>query len=153
MNANRCAGWTAVAAVAVVLSGLAGPIPQATAQEKKTLKVSIIPISDVAPLFAAVKEGYFKQQGLEIDTVPTAGGAIGIPGLLAGAYDIVFTNVVSTVQAKAQGLPVKIIAPASAVGDGSQGEGGAGILVRKGEGIRTGADLAGLLDRAARKRP
>lgn len=95
----------------------------AHAQEKKTLKVSIIPISDVAPLFAAVKEGYFKQQGLEIDTAPTAGGAVGIPGLLAGAYDIVFTNVVSTVQAKAQGLPIKIIAPASAVGDGSQGEG------------------------------
>lgn len=112
----------------------------AQAQEKKTLKVSIIPISDVAPLFAAVKEGYFRQQGLEVDTAPTAGGAFGIPGLMAGAYDIVFTNVVSTVQAKAQGLPIKIIAPASAVGDG---EGGAGILVRKGEGIRSGADLVG----------
>jgi NitT/TauT family transport system substrate-binding protein len=112
----------------------------AQAQEKKTLKVSIIPISDVAPLFAAVKEGYFRQQGLEVDTAPTAGGAFGIPGLMAGAYDIAFTNVVSTVQAKAQGLPIKIIAPASAVGDG---EGGAGILVRKGEGIRSGADLVG----------
>lgn len=126
---------------AAAVAGLA--VLPAHAQEKKTLKVSIIPISDVAPLFAAVKEGYFKQQGLEIDTAPTAGGAVGIPGLVAGAYDIVFTNVVSTVQAKAQGLPVKIIAPASAVGDGSQGEAGAGILVRKGEGIRTGADLAG----------
>jgi len=115
----------------------------AHAQEKKTLKVSIIPIQDVAPLFAAIKEGYFKQQGLEIDTAPTAGGAIGIPGLVAGAYDIAFTNVVSTVQARAQGLPVKIVAPASAVGDSAQGAGGAGILVRKGEGIKTGADLAG----------
>jgi NitT/TauT family transport system substrate-binding protein len=115
----------------------------AQAQEKKSLKVSIIPIQDVAPLFAAMKEGYFKQQGLEIDTAPTAGGAVGIPGLLAGAYDIVFTNVVSTVQAKAQGLPIRIIAPASAVGDGSQGDGGAGIVVRKGEGIKTGADLVG----------
>ena len=115
----------------------------AQAQEKKALKVSIIPISDVAPLFAAIKEGYFKQQGLEIDTAPTAGGAVGIPGLIAGAYDIVFTNVVSTVQAKAQGLPIKIISPASAVGDGTQGEEGAGILVRKGEGIKTGADLVG----------
>jgi NitT/TauT family transport system substrate-binding protein len=115
----------------------------AQAQEKKALKVSIIPIQDVAPLFAAIKEGYFKQQGLEIDTAPTAGGAVGIPGLLAGAYDIVFTNVVSTVQAKAQGLPIRIIAPASSVGDGSQGDGGAGIVVRKGEGIKSGADLAG----------
>jgi NitT/TauT family transport system substrate-binding protein len=118
-------------------------VQPALAQEKKALKVSIIPIADVAPLFAAIKEGYFRQQGLEIDTSPTAGGAVGIPGLLAGAYDIVFTNVVSTVQARAQGLPIKIIAPASAVGDGSQGEGGAGILVRKGEGIKTGADLVG----------
>jgi NitT/TauT family transport system substrate-binding protein len=115
----------------------------AQAQEKKVLKVSIIPIADVAPLFAAVKQGYFKAQGLEIDTAPTAGGAVGIPGLLAGAYDIVFTNVVSTVQARSQGLPIRIIAPASAVGDGSQGEGGAAIVARKGEGIKTGADLVG----------
>jgi len=115
----------------------------AQAQEKKALRVSIIPINDVAPLFAAIKEGYFKQQGLEVDTAPTAGGAVGVPGLMAGAYDIVFTNVVSTVQARAQGLPVKIIAPGSAIGDGSQGDGGAGILVRKGEGIKTGADLVG----------
>jgi len=115
----------------------------AQAQEKKALKVSIIPISDVAPLFAAIKEGYFKQQGLEIDTAPTSGGAVGVPGLMAGAYDIVFTNVVSTVQARAQGLPIKIVAPGSAIGDGSQGDGGAGILVRKGEGIKTGADLVG----------
>lgn len=111
------------------------------AQEKKQLKVSIIPIMDVAPLFAAQKEGYFKEQGLEIDTAPTAGGAIGIPGLMAGAYDLVFTNVVSTVLAKAQGLPVRIVTPGSAVGD--SGDGGAGLLVRKGEGLKTGANFAG----------
>lgn len=127
----------------VTLLAAAFMILPAQAQEKKVLRVSIIPIADVAPLYAAVKQGYFKAQGLEIDTAPTSGGAVGIPGLLAGAYDIVFTNVVSTVQAKAQGLPIRIIAPASAVGDSSQGEGGAAVLVRKGEGITTGADLVG----------
>jgi NitT/TauT family transport system substrate-binding protein len=137
LDARRLLAPLAAMVLAASLSLPAG------AQEKKVLKVSIIPIADVAPLYAAVKQGYFKQQGLEIDTAPTAGGAIGIPGLLAGAYDIVFTNVVSTVQARVQGLPIKIIAAASAVGDGSQGEGGAAILVRKGEGIRTGADLVG----------
>lgn len=130
--------WTTAALAAGVM--LVSP---AHAQEKQTLRVSIIPISDVAPLFAAIKQGYFREQGLEIDTAPTTGGAVGIPGLLAGAYDIVFTNVVSTVQARAQGLPIKIIAPASAVGDGSQGPAGAGILVRSGEGIKSGADLVG----------
>lgn len=130
--------WIATALAASVMT--AAP---ALAQEKKTLKVSIIPIADVAPLFAAIKQGYFREQGLEIDTALTTGGAVGIPGLLAGAYDIVFTNVVSTVQARAQGLPIQIIAPASAVGDGSTGPAGAGILVRSGEGLKSGADLAG----------
>ena len=135
-------GPLAALAAMLVTSATILSLP-ASAQEKKLLKVSIIPIADVAPLSAAIKEGYFKEQGLEVDTAPTTGGAVGIPGLLAGAYDIVFTNVVSTVQAKEQGLPIKIIAPASHVGDGSQGEGGAGILVRKGEGLKSGADLAG----------
>jgi NitT/TauT family transport system substrate-binding protein len=130
-------------ATAVLLASLALAAVPTLAQEKKVLKVSIIPIADVAPLFAAIKQGYFEKQGLQIDTAPTTGGAVGIPGLMAGAYDIVFTNVVSTVQARAQGLPIKIIAPASAVGDGSQGPAGAGILVRSGEGLKDGADLAG----------
>ena len=138
---TRKAGTLFAGLVAAAISAMVAVSAQA--QEKKSLRVSIIPISDVAPLFAAVKEGYFKQQGLEIDTAPTAGGAVGIPGLLAGAYDIVFTNVVSTIQAQAQGLPIKIIAPGSAIGDGSQGDGGAGIVVRRGEGIKSGGDLVG----------
>jgi NitT/TauT family transport system substrate-binding protein len=134
--------WRQWISAALLAAGAMTAAP-ALAQEKRTLKVSIIPIADVAPLFAAIKQGYFREQGLEIDTAPTTGGAAGIPGMLAGAYDIVFTNVVSTAQARAQGLPIKIIAPASAVGDGSQGPAGAGILVRSGEGIKGGADLAG----------
>ena len=55
MKANRCAGWTAVVAVAVVLSGLAGPIPQATAQEKKTL--AWIPKATNSTFWLAVKRG------------------------------------------------------------------------------------------------
>lgn len=134
--------WRRWSAAALLAAGALVGAP-AVAQEKQTLKISIIPIADVAPLFAAIKQGYFRERGLEIDTAPTTGGAVGIPGLLAGAYDIVFTNVVSTAQARAQGLPIRIIAPASAVGDDSQGLVGAGILVRSGEGIKSGADLAG----------
>lgn len=136
IGAALAAGMMALAA------GIAAVAP-ATAQEKKTLKVSIIPIADVAPLFAAIQQGYFREQGLEIDTAPTTGGAVGIPALFAGAYDIVFTNVVSTVQARAQGLPVKIIAPASSIGEGIDGPAGAGILVRADDGLKGGADLAG----------
>ena len=55
MKANRCAGWTAVVAVAAVLSGLAGPIPQAAAQDKKTL--AWIPKATNSTFWLAVKRG------------------------------------------------------------------------------------------------
>lgn len=132
----RCLRRMLVAAVAGCV--MAGP---ALAQEKTKLRVSVIPIVDVAPLYAAQQQGYFAEEGLEVDTAPVSGGAAGIPGLVGGAYDFVFTNTVSLAQAVAQGLDVKIVAPASDVR--SQAPDIAAILARTDSGIKTGADLNG----------
>src|SRR5450830_222530 len=79
--------------------------PAAQAAPEK-LRVSIIPINDVTPLFAAIKQGYFAEEGLEVDTAPSAGGATGIPGLIAGSFDIVYGNVVSMLLAAQQGIDI-----------------------------------------------
>ena len=76
----------------LALGAMLGTMPAGAAEK---LRVSIIPINDVTPLFSAIKQGYFAEEGLEIDTAPSAGGAVGIPGLVAGSYDIVYGNVVS----------------------------------------------------------
>ena len=55
------------------------------AAEPATLRVSVIPTSVLAPLYAGIKNGYFKDEGLTIDLAPTAGGAIGIPALVGGS--------------------------------------------------------------------
>ncbi|KAH2814334.1 hypothetical protein KXV85_004779, partial [Aspergillus fumigatus] len=39
-----------------------------------------------------IKYGSFKEEDLNIDLARTAGGAIGIPGLAGGSYDIAFGN-------------------------------------------------------------
>lgn len=119
----------------------AAGIGSAQAQEKTRLRVSVIPIVDVAPIYAAIKEGYFKAEGLEVDTSPVAGGAGGIPGLMGGAYDFVFSNVVSIVLARSQGLPLKIVAPGSAARNTPPDL--AAVFVRKGENLKRGADLQG----------
>lgn len=126
-------------AVAGLLFGLGAS--SLLAQEKTKLRISIIPIVDVAPLFAAIQEGYFRDEGLEIDTAPVMGGAVGVPGLVAGAYDVVFTNVVSTILAKQQGIALKIIAPASSVPEGGPVTGG--IIARKADRLKAGPDFAG----------
>jgi NitT/TauT family transport system substrate-binding protein len=47
----------------------------ASAAEPATLRVSVIPTSVLAPLYAGIKYGYFKEEGLSIDLAPTVGGA------------------------------------------------------------------------------
>jgi NitT/TauT family transport system substrate-binding protein len=80
------------------------------AQSLEKVRVSIIPVYDVAPLYAALVKGYFKEVGLDVETAPTAGGAAGIPGLIGGSVDIAYGNVVSALLAVQQGLDLKVIA-------------------------------------------
>lgn len=118
-----------------------GQVRLAAAQETTNLRVSIIPIVDVAPLIAAIEQGFFEEENLIVDTSPVAGGAAGVPGLVGGAYQIAFTNVVSTILAREQGIDIQIIAPGSATGASPPDD--AGLIARSGEGIATGADLEG----------
>jgi NitT/TauT family transport system substrate-binding protein len=116
-----------------------GAMPASAAPEK--LRVSIIPINDVTPLFSAIKNGYFAEEGLEIDTSPSAGGAVGIPGLVAGSFDIVYGNVVSMLLAAQQGIDIRVVAPGTKV-DKVEDDSSA-MVVRSDSGIATGKDLEG----------
>lgn len=120
---------------AVILS--TGP---SHAQALKKVRVSIIPIIDVAPLMVARKQGFFAREGIVVDTSPTAGGAVGIPALVGGAVDITFGNVVSTMLAASQGLDIRVVAPATQFKETSAI---AVLIGRKGDTYRTAADFAG----------
>jgi len=116
-------------------------IQRGTASDLEKVRVSIIPINDVAPLFVAMQNGYFRELGLEIDTTPSAGGAAGIPGLIGGSFDVVYGNVVSVLLASQQGLDVKVIAPGTKVDQRETDT--TPILVRSDSGIKSGKDLEG----------
>lgn len=119
---------------------LAAQHTPATAQTTK-IRVSVVPIIDLAPLYAAVRQGYFAAEKLEVDTSPVVGGAAGLPALAAGQVQIAFSNVVSTALGTSQGLGFKMIAPAA---DAPQSPPDAsGIMMAKGKGFRTGKDLEG----------
>src|SRR5262245_28080 len=102
----------------------------------RKIRLNILPAGEVSPPFAAIKIGWFAAEGLEVDTTPSVGGAAGIPGLVGGAYDIIYSNFVSNVLACARGLDVKGISAASTGGK-------AGIVARKDSGLKSGADLNG----------
>jgi NitT/TauT family transport system substrate-binding protein len=113
----------------------------ARAAELERVRVSIIPINDVTPLFVAIKQGFFEQEGLMVDTSPSSGGATGIPGLVAGSYDIAYGNVVSTMLAAQQGIELRVVAPGTKIQEAKNDH--SALVVRRDSGIRSGQDLEG----------
>lgn len=113
----------------------------AFAADPTLVRVSIIPIFAVAPHFVADKEGWFKAENIEVTTQPLQGGALGIPGLVAGSFDVLYTNTVSVLTALERGIDLRIIAESTRVP--ATPPDGVALFKRKGEPIKTGKDLEG----------
>lgn len=113
-----------------------------------TLKVGVIPIIDVAPLYLGIDKGFFEKQNLKIQPQLAAGGAAIVPAVMSGDAQIGFSNNVSLFIATSKGLPIKLISegvgisPTSTAGAGSD-VGYCEVLVGRKSPIRKPADLAG----------
>ena len=138
MNASSLKRLLQIATLAI--SGLLTLTPGAQAQPTK-IRVSTIPIIDTAPLQVGIAKGFFAAEGLEVDTTPTAGGAMGLPALAAGQVQITFSNIISVVLGAKQGLGFEIIAAGSNTGDKTPDL--AALIAKKGSTIKTGKDLEG----------
>jgi NitT/TauT family transport system substrate-binding protein len=112
-----------------------------TAASAQTVRVNYIPIVDVTPLFIAIDKGYFAAEGLTIVPTPSVGGAAGVPGLMAGAFDVMYGNVASTMLAEQQGFKLEIVAAGTKQYDSPLDTNG--MVARKGDAIKTGKDLEG----------
>jgi NitT/TauT family transport system substrate-binding protein len=109
-------------------------------QTPTTVRVNIVPISDLAPLFAGIREGFFKQEGLDVSLQTSqGGGAVGIPALVAGAYDIVFTNAPSAILALQQGINIRAIAAPSVTF--REPPENVGLLARSSDRIESGKSM------------
>jgi NitT/TauT family transport system substrate-binding protein len=84
-------------------------LPWDLARAEIKLQVGTIPIGDLSPFFIAQEKGFFKEAGLDITTVPMAGGAAIQPALASGALNIGWSNVVSTFQGHLEGFDYRFI--------------------------------------------
>ena len=116
------------------------PVGNAMAQAA-ALRISVIPIFDVAPLFAAQAQGYLAAEGLTVSTDQVVGGTVGIPGIVSGDYDIAYSNAPSVVLALDRGIDLRIMIQGSGVADPPPAP--VALIKRAGDPIRTGKDLEG----------
>jgi NitT/TauT family transport system substrate-binding protein len=99
-------------AVALAAGVLLSPFT-AVAQQK--IKLGLLPFSESLAAVIADKQGYFKEEGLEVEIAKFDSGAIAVPVLQSGRMDIVLSSTVSTFQAIEQGLDALVLAPGAIV--------------------------------------
>jgi NitT/TauT family transport system substrate-binding protein len=92
-------------------------------------------------MFVAMEKGFFKAEGLELETLPLAGGAPIINGVVSGDLQFGWTNVISLYQARVGGFDFKLIA-GGATNVKAKNESHA-IQVAKNSPLKTAKDLEG----------
>jgi NitT/TauT family transport system substrate-binding protein len=112
------------------------------AAEQTTLRVGVIPIADVAPLYLGIRQGFFEDQQLKIEPQLAEGGAAITPAVLSGDFQIGFSNTVSLLIAASKDLPVTIISQ-GVLGGKTKDEAWADLLVLKDGPIKEPKDIEG----------
>ncbi|MFE7031088.1 ABC transporter substrate-binding protein [Streptomyces sp. NPDC057621] len=107
-----------------------------------TVQAGFIPVIDVAALYLGEKQGFFSERGIKLDIKTAQGGAALVPPVVSGQYQFAFSNIVSVLSARGQGLPLKVIASGSN-STGTEGKDVTMIRVPKDSPIRSAADLEG----------
>jgi NitT/TauT family transport system substrate-binding protein len=107
-----------------------------------TLRVGVIPIADVAPLYLGMEKGFFEEEQLTIEPQLAEGGAAITPAVVSGDFQIGFSNTISLLIAASEGLPVEIISQGVLAGK-SEEEAWADLLVLKDGPIKEPQDLEG----------
>lgn len=111
----------------------------AAAADLIKVRAAALPIVDTAPFFAALQQGYFTQEGLDVSIAPEYTGTVGLSGAAGGSYDIVYTNVPSGLMAIQQGFDLRFISLASSMGPPDV----TALVVRKGENLSKPKDFVG----------
>lgn len=130
-------------AVVTALGGCGGDDDESSSGDGTTdVKVGVIPIVDVAPLYLGVDKGFFEDEGLKVTLESGQGGAAIVPGVASEQFEFGFSNNVSLLVAKQQGLPIKLVAAGNST-TGEVGNDFSAVVVPEGSAIKSAADLAG----------
>lgn len=101
---------TAVAVTIAIALSAVSPSQGARAQEQITkIKVGYIPIGVYSYFWRARDAGYFKEENLDVELVPMAGGGQIIPALQSGALQFGITDALGVLNARNGGIPVTYV--------------------------------------------
>jgi NitT/TauT family transport system substrate-binding protein len=70
--------------------------------ERSTITVAVLPTVEIAPLQLGIRNGYFKDLGLEVKVEVATSGQATVTGMINGQYDIVYSTYPPIIAAQAK---------------------------------------------------
>jgi NitT/TauT family transport system substrate-binding protein len=108
-----------------------------------TVRLGYVPVASAGALELGIQEGFFADEGLDLELTAGAGGAALLPALTSGSLDLVLGHPISMFTAEDKGLSMKIVAGygyTAAEGDGRDSN---AVVVKPDSGITSVTDLEG----------
>ena len=130
-----------MSAFAILTLLLTGSPATAATPETPKLRIGVIPIAGLTPIYAATKLGFFKDEGLEVTLETSSGGAQSLPLVVQGTLQISNAPVVSVALANQQGFDLRMLPPS--LDEKSVAPAQTADLVLKNGPIKTVMDLKG----------
>jgi NitT/TauT family transport system substrate-binding protein len=112
---GRTAAWCAAALLALLAAacggsdGGGGGGGGGQVSKPQTVKVAVLPVADVAPIYLGIKKGFFKAEKLTLKPQIMQGGAEVTAAVVSGSINVGFSSVEPLMIAKSKDLPVKIM--------------------------------------------
>ena len=113
--------------------------------ELQPVSIGITGLATNAPLYIAQREGWFEEAGLDVSIEIVGGAAAVVPALSSGEHQIGSGNLISTMQANQQGIPLVAISGINTAPESCDDEEHltSAILVPEDSDVQTAADLEG----------
>ena len=125
------------------------PAPASGADGTATLKVGTIGIASDAAIKMAIDKGYFKEEGLTVETSVVANPPAGVAAAQSGQLDLTYSPSIPMLNAMSQNVPLKVIAGADGYADDAREQkdlgkvDDTGLFIPKGSTITNPKDLEG----------
>jgi NitT/TauT family transport system substrate-binding protein len=147
MVRTRLLSLITITALAVATAGCSGSNDSSNSSGGSSsggvdkVKVGVIPILDVAPIYLGKEQGFFTKQKIELTMEQAQGGAAIVPAVVSGQYQFGFSNAASLLVATSKNVPVKAVANGvNSTGDPKKDF---GMLVVKDPSITSAKQLEG----------
>ncbi|MGY1633583.1 ABC transporter substrate-binding protein [Geodermatophilus sp. SYSU D01186] len=109
--------------------------------ELRQVTAGLLPVAVTGALQGGIEQGFFEDHGIEVTIETGQGGAALLPAVASGQMEFATSNPVSLLQARDQGLDVRVIGHWTSTH--AEGEDVNGVVAGTNSGITSAAGLAG----------